>query len=357
MINKVEDVMKYEEKFTIITKAIDEARKITPPGYDTKLKITSENKLQNLDLDDIASILYQLQDNHKVIKIVSLANTSHLTGLDSFGLDPYEHEEERNYFVLKVLDIFEKWSKQYSNTQQIKESSDTTINPKYTRKALEKIWDILQEIEEKRQLLGSDDDPIRLPCYLSGSIDNEQYEIKRSILGKLSCLDAIIQLHKGTTNRKEGNYLYWSFYIGDKYFEIFSEYEEEYKKIAKAYQQSKQMEEVKIKNPVYKITYSDKTRKILVNNFLLAKPDFFRENEVVFTYVYNNPNRRISLEEIKEKTRYKITKSLPKILENLGFTGQLRKAFFDVSSKGIRLRNPVTKKDLKELGIKNLSLS
>lgn len=226
--------------------------------------------------------------------------------------------------------------------------------PKYTRNALEKIWNVLQEIEEKRQL-GSESDEIQIPKYPWGNNTsdwNGYYQERKVILPKLVSLGAIKDLREG----EEGAWQFWGFHIGDRYFDVFSEYEEKYKKTAKNYEQAKQTEKVKIKDPVYKLRYSEKTREILINNFLLAKPDFDRENERVFTYVYRNPNKRISVKEIERHYNTKLVKSLHKILENLGFTGEFKKAFFDVSSKSIRFRNPVTKEDLEELGIRYLKL-
>ncbi len=95
--------MTYEEKFDIVVKAIKEAKKFTPSGYNTKLKITHENRLQELDLDDISSILYQLQNDHKVIKMISTANAKFITGLDPWS-------EEQDYYALDALDSFDEWS-------------------------------------------------------------------------------------------------------------------------------------------------------------------------------------------------------------------------------------------------------
>lgn len=114
-------------------------------------------------------------------------------------------------------------------------------------------------------------------------------------------------------------------------------------------------QETQAQDIVYEVKYL-KGREILVNSFLIAKPDFNRENEIVFTYIYRRPNERISKEKIENENGIKLTKTLPKILENLGFVGELRKVFFDVSNEGLLFRNKVAKKDLDELGIKFLRL-
>lgn len=108
--------MTYEEKFDIVVKAIKEARKMTLTGYDTKLKITHENRLQDLDLDDISSILAQLHTEHKIIKMVSTANAKFITGLDPWS-------EEQDYYALQVLDGFEKWDEKRTNDKSIRKES------------------------------------------------------------------------------------------------------------------------------------------------------------------------------------------------------------------------------------------
>lgn len=105
---------------------------------------------------------------------------------------------------------------------------------------------------------------------------------------------------------------------------------------------------------LYRVSYSDKSREILVNNLLLAKPDFGSENEMVFGYIYQHPNERLNKTQIEQQLNISIGKSFHKIVENLGFKGDLRKAFFDLSKTYIRFRNPVTKKDLDALNIEIL---
>lgn len=120
--------------------------------------------------------------------------------------------------------------------------------------------------------------------------------------------------------------------------------------------QSKKEEEEVVKQDdiVYEVKFLE-TREILINNFLISKPDFNRENEIVFSYAYSHPYERISKLAIEKENKTRLLKSLPKIVENLGFTGD-RKIFFDVSSEGIFFRNPITKKQLDELKIEYLKL-
>jgi len=107
---------------------------------------------------------------------------------------------------------------------------------------------------------------------------------------------------------------------------------------------------------LYRVSYSDKSREIFVNDFLLAKPDFGLENEMVFGYIFQHPNERLSKTQIEQDLNISVSKSFHKIVENLGFKGDLRKAFFDISKTYIRFKNPLTKKDLDLLHIETLNL-
>jgi len=51
-----------------------------------------------------------------------------------------------------------------------------------------------------------------------------------------------------------------------------------------------------------------------------------------------------------------ITKNLHKIIENLGFKREFKKAFFNISKNDIFFRNPLKQKELDDLGISRLKL-
>jgi hypothetical protein len=105
---------------------------------------------------------------------------------------------------------------------------------------------------------------------------------------------------------------------------------------------------------IYEVKYTH-TREIILNGFLLGRPNFDSENHIVFEYVYKHPNRDISLDEIEKNLQGRtLSKTLPKIVENWGFTGRLKKAFFDVSKLKIKFRNPISSKDLRDFDIENL---
>jgi hypothetical protein len=114
-----------------------------------------------------------------------------------------------------------------------------------------------------------------------------------------------------------------------------------------------------IKKPQMEIVYEIKltpNKEIFLNNFLLTKMQFNGENDIVFTYLYKHPNKTITKEELKKKTGLVVGKSMHKIVDNLSFTGNLRKVFFKVSEKGVLFRNPLTKEDMEMLNIPQLKL-
>ncbi len=118
-------------------------------------------------------------------------------------------------------------------------------------------------------------------------------------------------------------------------------------------------ENIGIKSDGCWISYSENSREILLNDlFLISKPDFESENDQVFYYLYRNPNKTITKVEVQENfTGNKtLTKDFNKIVENLKFKKDLRRAFFDISQDSIKFYNPVSQKRLQELGIKNIPI-
>lgn len=93
------------------------------------------------------------------------------------------------------------------------------------------------------------------------------------------------------------------------------------------------------------------SREILINNLVLARPEFGSENEIVFRFLFDNPNRTVTLDELQKRMGDQpIKKTLHKIVENLGFQGDLKDAFFSVAKDSILFRNPIRKEDMKKLG-------
>ncbi|MEK7551405.1 MAG: hypothetical protein AAB532_02295 [Patescibacteria group bacterium] len=121
-------------------------------------------------------------------------------------------------------------------------------------------------------------------------------------------------------------------------------------------QQTKQIETVQANKSVYEVRYSEQTREILINGFLLKKLRSFSDNDAIFSYLYKNPNEDKSAEEIKNASKIESIKDLNKFLDDIGFAGELRKAFFKVSKGRIQFNNPITREYLEEIDIERLKL-
>ncbi len=108
---------------------------------------------------------------------------------------------------------------------------------------------------------------------------------------------------------------------------------------------------------LYEVTFNAMRGEILLNGKTrLSKPNLGSENEAVIQYLIANPNKKITKKDIESKMETKIGKDFHKIVENLGFTGNLRKTFFKTSASHIIFRNPITENAFKELGIPALKV-
>ncbi|MDD5305917.1 MAG: hypothetical protein PHU25_01215 [Deltaproteobacteria bacterium] len=95
---------------------------------------------------------------------------------------------------------------------------------------------------------------------------------------------------------------------------------------------------------LYRVIYEN--REIRVNGFVLSKPNYDSENDVVFEHVFHNANRKVGLEEIETAIHRPLKKRLGEVVRDLGFTGDLKAIFFpDVSKAAVRFVNPVTAAD------------
>lgn len=352
--------MTNEEKLDIVIEAISEGKKITPLGVNMKLRVNAENRLLELELDEIASILYQLQDTHKIIKVLKLANTKHIAGIDPWA-------DERDFFTIEPLDGFDRWASsplnRNSNTAAIIKPKNP--NPKYLRKATEKMWNLLQEIEEKRNITSEKDEISIRQVHLSRvNNDREALEAADERLNMLRMLENDKNAIKNVRWPHDHNQFVY-FKIADNYFDVLDEYEETYRQLAENYETKKQKRvadnevthQTGSNSIVYEIKYTKSREIILNNNFQLAKPTFNSENDLVFNFLISHPNVIYSRKQIQEEIKQDINKEFHKIVENLGFKNDLKRVFFSISKNSIEFRNPVTKEDLKSLGLERIRIS
>lgn len=95
---------------------------------------------------------------------------------------------------------------------------------------------------------------------------------------------------------------------------------------------------------LYKVTYSNHTREVKLNNIVLTKTDFNSENDNCFQYIYANPDRPIGIKELEQEAGNKLKKRLAHIVRDLGFVKELKTIFFPVVTKNqVMFKNPITK--------------
>jgi len=107
----------------------------------------------------------------------------------------------------------------------------------------------------------------------------------------------------------------------------------------------------------YCVTYSP-AREIIIHgdhtSFILTKLNFGGENDAVFGYLDQHPNIIIDKKTLVQTSGGNLTKTLPKIVEKLGFSGNLLRAFFNVNETSVLYRKSITHKELEEMGIDKL---
>jgi hypothetical protein len=95
----------------------------------------------------------------------------------------------------------------------------------------------------------------------------------------------------------------------------------------------------------------------LNNTFLLSSPNFNGENANFIEYVINTPDKKLSKTDFEKNNGSKPKKNFSQILTDLGFKGEIRKIFFDVSKTAVQFRNYVSESKLQDLGIDSKKLA
>lgn len=68
---------------------------------------------------------------------------------------------------------------------------------------------------------------------------------------------------------------------------------------------------------LYEITYT-KQRQVLMNNAQISKPDFNSENDLVFSFLYKHPNKRVTRDELEKAVGELLRASMRKNEKNIG---------------------------------------
>lgn len=133
--------MTYEEKLTIVINAINEARQFARKGHAVYLRIGTGNGLSRIHLGQLHDILLQLEEDEQIIKIQNIPSSLK----SGFEVDI----DKIDYFVIDILDGYDKWCSNYliKNRTSIENLTDTNLN---------EIYLVLTQIEEQLQIAQSD---------------------------------------------------------------------------------------------------------------------------------------------------------------------------------------------------------
>ncbi len=95
---------------------------------------------------------------------------------------------------------------------------------------------------------------------------------------------------------------------------------------------------------LYKISYSEHTREIKLNNILLAKLQTDSKNVNFFEYVFTHPNELLLISDIEKATACSLSDNVHDILRDLNFKANTKTVFFPIATKiKVMFMNPITK--------------
>ncbi len=133
--------MTYEEKLNIIISAIREAQKATRKEHYTSLYLTKDNRLTEIDPNELHDILLKLQDDEKIITVKDIPTK--LKPVIEQTDDAFKGE--KTYFLIDILDGFDDWYENYSMRQKTDLQNLDYIN-------MLRIYDVVLDINEQIQL-------------------------------------------------------------------------------------------------------------------------------------------------------------------------------------------------------------
>jgi hypothetical protein len=341
-------VLHGEEKIWFLINTLDKERKVTPKGKPVALHPTNDlsNHYSKLDFIELFETLQQ-QDVAKLLNQLPTDQTygkyqiELLPGFDSYVEKLEENPEylewsgkkpkPKNYFSAERRVDFSKSKEQnkdkYISVGQIEELMKM---PKDKRAKIEKTsltQEHLDDITEFQDGLAK----------ASKALKEKMDTALKSLVPKMNFHDVMKTDHIAIA--PPPNYQAQS--VG----------------LLKQLVEQQRQQDKNDNKAVLKITYTS-SRQIMLNGvFQLARPTLNGTNDLVFNHLYQNPGKSFSKHQLEEATGQKISKTLHKIVENLGFKGDLAKAFFSVSKNNIVFRNPITRDELNDMGLGSIKLS
>ena len=82
------------------------------------------------------------------------------------------------------------------------------------------------------------------------------------------------------------------------------------------------------------------------------RPNFYSQTDLMYSYIFRNPNRVITLDEVsKNIDRHYLSLNFTQLIGGLKFAGKLRRLFFRASQSHLIFYNPITISRMQMLGI------
>ena len=352
--------MTCEEKLDKIVEKLKEERDLTREGHKTKVTFTDKS-FTKVRIQETCKILLQLKDDEGVVEIIDALQPVE-TVLAEQILSPSDDDnyEGVEIIIVEVGEDFDDWYISYVLQQKSQPKNLDWLN-------LLKVLDVCDDIDKQLQITGKPDLSIEsFPYPYIGRFielfpqDNigtrKSYQQYRWEGTQYLCKEGIALEVEYENNDALG---YGAIKIKvdlSKFVGFYKKLQEEYKKRFETNSKSdpkrtihKSREKPKARDDSYVITYTKQRQILLNNNAEIGKPDFNSENDLVFSFLYEHPNETFTKGQLEKAIGSTLTKSLHKIIENLGFEGDIKKAFFSVSKNAVQFRNPVTREQLKEM--------
>lgn len=353
--------MKYQEQLESIIYAILEARKRASKGQYVRLRQTENSELSKIEKDDLSEILYKLQTDFEVIKVVEAPGGR--IGFTKHGAKFTENVLSDDY-LLTLRASFDEWVADFL---------------RHRRNAIDKIswnsflhvFDVLQDINNHTQLTNKDRVVFRLlknPISHRELFPGDTPTMRSNYMKKRE--DALKYLKNQNVIHDYGH-VQDAGWDTDVWVDInLIEFHQFYQTAHKLYlyrtrndnekpssndeKQSKQDNksgETRTEEIAYEITYNEITREIKISGFKLSQPHYDSDNEKFIAYMLEHPNEPHEIEKLKTKLKLAEHWDINKALESLGFTKDYRQAFFSVGSGKVELRNPLTQSEVADNGI------
>lgn len=328
-----------EKIWFLVNRLLDE-REITSLGEPVGLH--PMNDLNNhYGMSDFVQLLTKLEEEN-VAKLISLPT-----------------DQTFLKYQIELLPDFDKYVAKLEDDPEYLEWSGKTPNPRTL--ALGNTVDFSKTSEENKDKYIS----IGQIAQLEEMPEDEQLRVKR---------DSLTEKHRkdieeaGKTTRKLIESIQQNFKINipkieppvlsDVAFALPPNYEaEQVRLLRQLVNQQEAAKQTLGSGQAVSITYT-KSRQVLLNDmFQLSRPTLNGENDLVFNYLYQHPNQSHTKKQLEAELSNHINKPLHKIVENLGFKGDLAKAFFSVSKDSIVFRNPITADELSQMGLSIIRLN